>query len=175
MGSSFVRVQVASAKIFTLITTTQGTATLTPLGTRICDPQQEKAARVEAFLAVPLYGSIHEKFKSTVLPPPAGLEATIGDLGVAQKQRERARQVFQRSAQEAGFFQFGSNRLVAPAIKGSAANATTTAALGKLGGFKGGHARAAALAPEERRTIAQRAAKARWAKHCAPCHRTLSI
>jgi hypothetical protein len=37
-------------------------------------------------------------------------------------------------------------------------------ALGKLGGFKGGHARAAKLTPEERRTIAQRAAKARWAK-----------
>ncbi len=37
-------------------------------------------------------------------------------------------------------------------------------ALGKLGGFKGGHARAAALSPEERKEIAQRAAKARWAK-----------
>jgi hypothetical protein len=37
-------------------------------------------------------------------------------------------------------------------------------ALGKLGGFKGGHARAARLTPEQRKEIAQRAAKARWAK-----------
>jgi hypothetical protein len=37
-------------------------------------------------------------------------------------------------------------------------------ALGKLGGRKGGKARAAKLTPEERKEIAQRAAKARWGK-----------
>jgi hypothetical protein len=37
-------------------------------------------------------------------------------------------------------------------------------ALGKLGGMKGGRARAAKLTPDERKTIAQKAAKARWAK-----------
>lgn len=37
-------------------------------------------------------------------------------------------------------------------------------ALGKLGGKKGGRARADKLSPEERKTIAQNAAKARWAK-----------
>jgi hypothetical protein len=37
-------------------------------------------------------------------------------------------------------------------------------ALGKLGGMKGGIARAAKLTPEERKEIAQRAAKARWGK-----------
>jgi len=37
-------------------------------------------------------------------------------------------------------------------------------ALGKLGGSKGGRARAANLAPEVRKAIAQQAAKARWAK-----------
>jgi hypothetical protein len=36
-------------------------------------------------------------------------------------------------------------------------------ALGKLGGRKGGKARAAKLSPEERKAIAQRAAEARWA------------
>ena len=35
-------------------------------------------------------------------------------------------------------------------------------ALGKLGGMKGGRARAAKLTPEARKEIAQRAAKARW-------------
>ena len=37
-------------------------------------------------------------------------------------------------------------------------------ALGKLGGLKGGKARAAKLTPEQRKEIAQRAATARWAK-----------
>jgi len=37
-------------------------------------------------------------------------------------------------------------------------------ALGRLGGLKGGNARAARLSPAERKEIAQRAAKQRWAK-----------
>jgi hypothetical protein len=37
-------------------------------------------------------------------------------------------------------------------------------ALGKLGGIKGGKARAEKLSEAERKAIAQRAAKARWAK-----------
>jgi len=36
--------------------------------------------------------------------------------------------------------------------------------LGKLGGLKGGKARAAKLTPEQRKAIAQKAATARWAK-----------
>ena len=38
-------------------------------------------------------------------------------------------------------------------------------ALGKIGGSKGGKARAARLTPERRREIAQKAVLARWAKH----------
>ena len=37
-------------------------------------------------------------------------------------------------------------------------------ALGKLGGAKGGKARAANLSPDQRREIARNAARARWAK-----------
>lgn len=37
-------------------------------------------------------------------------------------------------------------------------------ALGKLGGSKGGKARAAKLTPEQREEIAKKAAKARWSK-----------
>lgn len=36
--------------------------------------------------------------------------------------------------------------------------------LGRLGGLKGGRARADKLSPSERKAIAQRAAKQRWAK-----------
>jgi hypothetical protein len=37
-------------------------------------------------------------------------------------------------------------------------------ALGKLGGSKGGHARAANLSPRRRKQIARKAARARWSK-----------
>lgn len=37
-------------------------------------------------------------------------------------------------------------------------------ALGHLGGIKGGHARANKLTSEQRKEIAQKAAKARWSK-----------
>src|SRR5258708_5905230 len=115
--SSGFTIQIASAKVFGLVTGNQGTITLTRLGIQICDQQQEKAARVDAFLAVPLYKAIYEKFRGASLPPDTGLEAAIVSLGVAQKQRERVRQIFRRSAQQAGFFQFGTDRLVLPAIK----------------------------------------------------------
>ena len=36
-------------------------------------------------------------------------------------------------------------------------------ALGRLGGLKGGKARAASLSPKKRKEIAEKAAKARWA------------
>ena len=46
------------------------------------------------------------------------------------------------------------------------------AALGALGASKGGTARAAALSPEARRSIAQRAAAARWGKGPPPATTT---
>jgi hypothetical protein len=119
--SSGLRVQIASAKTFGLTTNAQGKVSLTRLGTQICDQQQEKLARSEAFLAVPLYKEVYEKFRGVSLPPDAALETVMVGMGVAQKQKERARQVLRRSAQQAGFFQFGTDRLVAPAIKASAA------------------------------------------------------
>lgn len=123
--SGTFRTKMATAKMFRVIAGGQGAATLTNIGSRLCDPQQEKLARADAFLAVPLYQAIYEQFKGAALPPAAGLEAAMGTLGVAAKQRERARQVFQRSAQEAGFFQFGTDRLVMPAIKANAAPVIT--------------------------------------------------
>ena len=50
-------------------------------------------------------------------------------------------------------------RRVAQAVRNPAA-----AALGRLGGLKGGPARARALSPERRREIALKAIRARWAK-----------
>lgn len=117
--SSMFRLQLNTARIFGLVAYSQGTVTLTPLGTRICDPQQEQGARVESFLTVPLYRSIHEQFRGVTLPPTSGLEAAMVTLGVALKQKDKARQVFQRAATQSGFFAHGPNRLVSPSIRTS--------------------------------------------------------
>jgi len=120
------RQRIAGARMFGLASSTQGMVTLTALGARIVDSNAEQAARVEAFLTVPLYKSIYEEFKAGVLPPNEGLENKMAALGVAQKQKDRARQAFQRSAKEAGFFAYGTNRLVYPAAgKPGGAVATT--------------------------------------------------
>jgi hypothetical protein len=118
--SGTFRLRMSAAKTFNVLTYDKGTVTLTPIGTRICDPQQEKAGRAEAFLAVPLYTKLYEKFKAASLPPSSGLESVIVALGVAQKQKDRARQVFQRSAKQAGFSEYGADRLVMPSVKASA-------------------------------------------------------
>jgi hypothetical protein len=51
---------------------------------------------------------------------------------------------------------------VVAAAKGEHRKNPAAVALGRLGGKKGGHARAHTLTPERRREIAVKAAKARW-------------
>ncbi len=119
-GGGF-RLRVMTAKIFRLVTYAQQTVTLTRLGMQMCDETQEKAARADAFLAVPLYNAIYNRFEGVALPPVDGLEAEITNLGVAPKQKGKARQAFQRSATQAGYFWSGPNRLVKPPVKASAA------------------------------------------------------
>ncbi|WP_281914815.1 hypothetical protein [Caldimonas thermodepolymerans] len=114
-GGGF-RLRLISAKTFGLVTYDRGKISLTALGLRIVDPQQQRAAKVEAFLNVPLYKAVYDKFGGGALPPNPGLEQAMTDLGVAPKQADKARQTFQRSAKHAGFFDFGPDRLVMPSI-----------------------------------------------------------
>lgn len=119
------RLKIATARIFGLIETVQGKYQLTDLGFAITDKGRERAARVESFLHVPLYKKVYEEFRSKQLPPrTAPLEHAFVGFGVAPKQKERARQAFDRSAQQAGFFDHGNReRLVRPV--GVNAGATT--------------------------------------------------
>jgi hypothetical protein len=104
--------------VFGLITTGSKQVALTDAGRAIVDADRAAQARVDAFLAVPLYARLFERYQGTTLPGTnVALEADLVDLGVAEKQKDRARQVFQRSAEQAGFFAQGRNRLVRPAIR----------------------------------------------------------
>lgn len=113
--SGAFRLRTATAAVFRLTANERGSVTLTPLGRRVVDPAQSRQAKAEAFLAVPLYKAVYEKFKGHMLPPAAALEREIANLGVSSKQTNKARQAFERSAQQAGFFAHGNDRLVIPA------------------------------------------------------------
>ncbi|HLM84842.1 MAG TPA: hypothetical protein VK272_01495 [Solirubrobacteraceae bacterium] len=113
--SGAFRVKLATARTFQVTSVSKGTFTLTDLGRKLIDPQTRATARVEAFLTVPLFAALFNEYKGTMLPPDSGLEQKIRDLGVSSKQTAKARQTFQRSAELAGFFKMGKDRLVQPA------------------------------------------------------------
>lgn len=116
-GGGF-RLRVVGAKAFGMITYERGgRITLTDIGRALLDQSQERQARVNAFLSVELYQKVYEQFKGGPLPPQAGLERSLGGLGVGTGVRDRARQVLLRSAKQAGFFEHASDRLVKPAIR----------------------------------------------------------
>jgi hypothetical protein len=116
LKSSGFQVRLATARLFGLIESTEGGVKLTALGQRIIDTAQERAAKVSSFLAVPLYKKVHEHYLGKVLPPAAAFERELLSMGVPAKQTSKARQVLERSAQIAGFFEFGKDKLVAPGV-----------------------------------------------------------
>ena len=128
--SSGYRIQVSASRMFGLVETAAGQHKMSSLARMIVDPQREREARSKAFLKVPLYSALFEKYKGGVVPPAAALERDIVSLGVAEKQKERARQIFERSAEQGGFSEHGKERLVQPGIAGGLANHT----LGENGG-----------------------------------------
>ncbi len=112
--SSGYRVQLSAARMFGLVETVSGRHKLTPLGKMAMDPMRDREARVKAFMNVPLYSRLYEEHKGGVIPPAAALERDMVRIGVIETQKSRARQVFEKSAEQAGFFETGRNRLVMP-------------------------------------------------------------
>jgi hypothetical protein len=113
--SGAFRNKVSAARTFGFVMVDrQGVATPTPLGMRLLDEQTAPDAKTEGFLNVPLYAKLYADFPGVRLPDDKGLEEAIKGAGVASKQATTARQVFQRSAQQAGFFHQGRDRLVKP-------------------------------------------------------------
>jgi hypothetical protein len=118
-GSGNFVTKVATARTFGLVALLGGKYELTNLGFSILDQDdsKQKAARKEAFLAVPLYKRTYDEFRGKQLPPrPHGLEQAFVKFGVAQKQKTNARLAFDKSAAQAGFFSTGTDRLIEPII-----------------------------------------------------------
>src|ERR1700730_17704739 len=114
--SSTFRVQIYAARTFEVLEGDGSKHKLSELGRAVVDPQQAREAKARAFLAVPLYKAVYEKYRGGVLPPDAALSRDMGALGVSEKQKDRARLVFERSAEQAGFFEHGKQRLVMPGV-----------------------------------------------------------
>lgn len=113
-GGTF-RGRLSAARMFGFIETEAGKVRISDLGLRLLEEDLARAARVEAFLRVPLYAAMYESYNGFALPPAAAVERRMMELGVPQKQAERARQVFWTSAQAASFIA-SNGRFAKPAL-----------------------------------------------------------
>lgn len=112
--SGSFRLKVSAGRTFGVLGGTGSQVTTTPLGVRALS-KMDRASRADAFLTVPLYRALYDSYQGADLPGDTGLEVKIRELGVSEKQVTTARQVFLRSADQAGFFIHGRSRLVMPA------------------------------------------------------------
>lgn len=119
-SSGNFRLKTGTARTFGLVEKDgQSSLKLTELGCRLVSPDGETAAKADAFLTVPLYNQIYEKYLGKLLPPTKALEREMQTLGVAAKQTDKARMAFYRSARQAGYFNSGEDRLVRPKMVSS--------------------------------------------------------
>ncbi|CAN5819864.1 hypothetical protein BH23ACT12_BH23ACT12_02060 [soil metagenome] len=114
LNSGAFRNKVAAGKLFGALKASRNSIALTELGRRLADGQDLQQARVEAFLAVPLYRMLFQSHRGKKMPGPMGLELEMLKLGVSRKQVKAARQVFVRSAEQAGMFDAERTQMVLP-------------------------------------------------------------
>lgn len=112
-GGGF-RMRVMTAKTFGLLSYGSGQIQLTDLGIESVEPGREKKAKLDAFMKVPLYKALFDKLNGQTLPPAAAVERMIEQLGVAPKQKDKARQAFMRSAKQAALFEISQDRMSIP-------------------------------------------------------------
>jgi hypothetical protein len=113
--SGAFRLKTGTAKTFDLVAKEGKSGfKLNELGRQIIAQDTERAARAESFMRVPLYAAVYDKYKGHLLPPPKALEREMQGMGVSSKQTDKARQAFERSAKQAGYFESGEDRLVRP-------------------------------------------------------------
>jgi hypothetical protein len=113
--SGAFRLKTGTAKTFDLVEKDGKSGfKLNELGRQIISQDTERAARAESFMRVPLYAAVYEKYRGHLLPPAKALEREMQGMGVSSKQTDKARQAFERSAKQAGYFESGEDRLVRP-------------------------------------------------------------
>jgi len=115
-GGGF-RMRLITTKLFGLVNygrAAGGQVELTELGRLTADPGTERRGRLDAFMGIGLYRALFERLKGQAMPPNSALERLIETMGVAPKQKDKARQVFLRSAKQAGLFELSNDRMTPP-------------------------------------------------------------
>ena len=120
LNSGAFRNRMAAAAHFGLLTPTRGRVQITDLGMRVLDAEQRPAALVEAWMQVPVFKSLFDRFDGNRLPPSSGIEAELKDLGVPSKNAVVIRRVLMTSAETAGLLNPARDRLVRPTISAQA-------------------------------------------------------
>lgn len=116
MGGAF-RLKTSAARIFDLVEKRgRSELQLTEAGVAIVEKEHDSTVRADAFLRVPLYAAVYQKYHDRKLPHRHRLEDEMKELGVPPKQVDKARQVFERSARQAGLLDISDNRLVHPRV-----------------------------------------------------------
>jgi hypothetical protein len=107
-------VRIAAARLFGLIVAEQGRIGITDRARAILSPvmpEDTTQAKIDAFLAVPLFSAVYERFLGHTLPPEAGLKNLFEQQYKIVKDRiAPAVRVFYESADQAGFFIVGGDR-----------------------------------------------------------------
>ena len=117
IGGAF-RLKTSAARIFDLVEKRgRSGVQLTDGGVAVVEQQDDPIPKAGAFLRVPLYAALFQKYHDRKLPQRHHLEDEMRSLGVPPKQVDKARQVFERSARQAGVLDVSDNRLVRPAPK----------------------------------------------------------
>jgi hypothetical protein len=125
-GTYLTRVSAAQ-RHFGLIETTPETITVTDRARKILTPvmpEDALQAKVEAFLAVPLFARVYEQFRGNALPPEVGLRNLfLTSYRILPDRVGPAVRVFLSSAEQAGFFTTTGDRsrLVKPTVMQSVA------------------------------------------------------
>lgn len=121
--SGTYKLRMSATRMFGLIAGERGAIRITELAARAVDPATADQAKAEAFQNVELYKKVYEENRGRMLSKAAGLEAEMVALGVSPNQKEKARQIFEKSAREAGYFASGAGRLVEPTFNGAPVSA----------------------------------------------------
>ena len=115
--------RLAAARLFGVLEGHGNDLLITPLGERIVAPTYAdgaRAARVEAFLNVPLFRKVYEFFEDRQLPPDSGLQNHLqNEHGIPRTQTQRVLRILLDSAEQAHFFEArgGRSHMIKPLIR----------------------------------------------------------
>ena len=114
-NSGAFRNRTASAKKYRAASSGGGRIVITPLGMSFLDPAKRGQALVTAWMNIPEFKALFDRYKGRRLPGPAEMERDFFNLGVGETRLADARRIFLSSAQTASLLNAQTRRLEIPA------------------------------------------------------------